>query len=257
MALVNQNGTSLRDQSADYFESGLSGWWSSLAQADLDGDGDQDLIGGNFGLNSQLIAGPEKSLRLYVADFDQNGSLDPILECFIKEDHYPYPSRDELLDQMVSMRSRFTDYASYSSAKLSDLLTPAELSMASRLEITTLETVYFENTNSGFKAKPLPRLAQAFPVYAILPIDLNGDGHLDLILGGNQNQTRIRIGKIDAGLGLILIGDGKGGFQPLTPDQSGLGIKGDIKSILSLNSPSQRILLFGINQQALQIYRLP
>ncbi|HSF52860.1 MAG TPA: VCBS repeat-containing protein [Algoriphagus sp.] len=255
-ALINQSGKSFENQPSKYFPENLSGCWSSLIQADLDGDGDLDLVAGNFGLNSQLIANSEKSLRLYAADFDQNGSLDPILECFIGDGHYPYPTRDELLDQMVSMRSKFTDYASYSKAKMTDLFSVQELEKAIKLEIQTLETTYFENTETGFKPHILPRLAQSFPVYSILPIDLNQDGKLDLILGGNQSQTRIRIGKIDAGLGLVLLGNGKGSFNPLTPEESGLGIKGDIKSILDLKAGDSNLLIFGINQHKPEVYRI-
>ncbi len=255
-ALINIDGSSFEDQSAQYFPDNLSGWWSSLIQADMDGDGDLDLIAGNFGLNSQLIANSEKSIRLYAADFDQNGSIDPILECYIGDDHYPYPSRDELLDQMVSMRSKFTDYASYSKAKMTDLFSAQELEKALQLEIQTLESMYFEKTANGFIPQPLPRLAQVSPVYSILATDINHDGNLDLILGGNQNQTRIRIGKIDAGLGLVLLGNGKGRFTPLSPAESGLGIKGDIKSILPLETSDSKYLIFGINQQNPEVYKI-
>lgn len=255
-ALINKDGRSFEDQSARYFPDNLYGWWSSLIQADMDGDGDLDLIAGNFGLNSQLTANQEYPIRLYSADFDQNGSIDPILECFIGDGLYPYPSRDELLDQMVSMRSKFTDYASYSKAKMSDLFSVQEMEKASKLEIQTLESIYFEKTANGFVPQPLARLAQVSPVYSILATDINHDGNPDLVLGGNQNQTRIRIGKMDAGLGLVLLGDGKGQFTPLTPSESGLGIKGDIKSILHLESSDSKYLIFGINQQNPEVYKI-
>jgi hypothetical protein len=254
-ALINK-GNIFEDQTSTYFVEELSGWWGSLEKADMDGDGDFDLVAGNFGLNSPFEANPQKSLRLYASDFDQNGSIDPILECFVGDKMYPYPSRDELLDQMVSMRSRFTDYASYSKATMEDLFTKEELENSQILEANTLESVYLENTGAGFQAKKLPRLAQSFPIYSILPIDVTGDGNLDLILGGNQSFTRIRIGLIDAGLGLVLEGDGKGNFTPMSPSESGLAIKGDIKSILSIPMDSCIQILFGINQKPLKSYQI-
>ena len=203
-----------------------------------------------------LVAGPEKPIRLFAADFDQNGSLDPIMEYFIGDSYFSYPSRDELLDQMVSMRSKFTDYASYSKAKLTDLLSPQEIEQALNREIHKMESYYFENTGKGFQAKILPRLAQSFPIYSILISDINRDGEMDLILGGNQNQTRIRIGKMDAALGLVLVANGKGGFTPLSPEESGLGIKGDIRSILQLTAGNSEYLIFGINQQKPEVYQI-
>ncbi|MEN2282727.1 VCBS repeat-containing protein [Algoriphagus sp. SE2] len=253
--LIN-TGSGFENQTQKYFQSGLSGWWGSLAKGDFDGDGDMDLVAGNFGLNSQFEANENKVLRLYASDFDKNGSIDPILECFVGDKMYPFPSRDELLDQMVSMRSKFTDYASYSTATMQDLFTEKELENAQVLEANILESVYLENTQSGFIVKKLPKLAQSFPIYAILPFDINGDGNLDLILGGNQTYARIRIGKIDAGLGLVMLGDGKGNFQTISPNESGLAIKGDIKSIIPVKTLGTTQILFGINQQPLQSFQI-
>ncbi|WP_297338283.1 VCBS repeat-containing protein [Algoriphagus sp.] len=253
-ALINQKGESFVDHTPHYFPQPLSGWWSALSQADLDGDGDLDLIAGNFGENSQFEVNEEKKLRLFSADFDQNGSIDPILECYIGDGYYPFASRDELLDQMVSMRSKFTDYESYSKAKISDLFSQKELDQAQYLEANTLSSYYFEQTPEGFKPHKLPRLAQAFPIYAIQITDLNQDGNLDLILGGNNRQSRIRVGNLDAGLGLVLQGNSKGGFEALTPKQTGIRIKGDIKSLLEFSLGEKNFILVGVHGQSLELY---
>ncbi|GMQ24274.1 VCBS repeat-containing protein [Algoriphagus sp. oki45] len=254
-ALIQENGA-FSDQSDAFFPPHLSGWWHSLHQVDWDGDGDLDLILGNFGLNSPLKANPEAPMTLHAHDFDQNGSIDPIIECLIGEGFYPFPSRDELLDQMVSMRSKFTDYASYSKAEMKDLFSQEQLDQAQKLQIETLETLLLENTPNGFIPKKLPKLAQSFPVFAIHSIDINKDGHLDLILGGNQNQSRIRIGRIDAGHGLVLLGNSKGEFTSALPEETGIAIRGDIRSILEVKSGESSYLIFGINQQPVKSFIL-
>ena len=254
-ALILENGK-LIDRSKEYFPEHLSGWWNTLKQTDLDGDGDLDLILGNLGLNTQLKASAQFPLNLYAGDFDQNGSIDPIIECYVGDGMYPFPSRDELLDQMVSMRSKFTDYASYSKAKMGDLFSKEELEKAEKLGIHTLESILLENVGGRFQVKTLPRIAQSFPVYAISVLDINQDGILDILLGGNQSFARIKIGKMDSGKGLVLVGDSSGEFTPLSPSQSGLEIKGDIKSILDFHQGSVQFLIFGINQKPVQVYQV-
>nr|HAD52676.1 RNA-binding protein [Algoriphagus sp.] len=253
--LINQQGKTFSNQTDQYFKDNRSGWWTALHASDVDGDGDLDIIAGNFGNNSQFKVSEEKKLRLYASDFDQNGSIDPILECYIGEEAYPFASRDELLDQMVSMRSKFTNYESYADAKLQDLFSQKDLDAAQILEANSLSSFVFENTGTGFIAKKLPSLAQAFPIFQIQTGDFDQDGHIDLLLGGNQRQTRIRIGNIDAGLGLVLKGDGKGNFQTAYPFESGLAIKGDIKSVLPIEVAGKNFLLFGIHGQALELYQ--
>lgn len=253
---INLQGKGFENRTEDYFDRQLSGKWSALRAADFDGDGDLDLIAGNFGLNSQLKASDAEPLTLVYDDFDGNGSVDPILVHYIKGEPYPYMSRDELLDQMYGMRSKFTDYESFAEARLEDILSKRQLEKAEKLMINELRTVYLENQNGSFKVHELPMEAQFAPVYAIGLLDHNEDGNLDFVLGGNQNTTRLRLGVMDANFGQLYEGNGEGGFTFVSSPDSGLAFSGDVKSLEIIDLSYLKLLLVGINNQGVSAYLL-
>ena len=114
---INKKGQ-LEDRSSDYVPAYTEGFWNCIQASDFDGDGDVDFIAGNVGSNNQMKPANDKPVSLYFADYDNNGSIDPIIDYYIKDASYPYPSRDELIEQLPSFRKRFTDYKSYSTAKI-------------------------------------------------------------------------------------------------------------------------------------------
>jgi enediyne biosynthesis protein E4 len=156
---------------------------------------------------------------------------------------------------MYSMRNKFTDYASYANANIEQVLTKDQLKNASILRVTELKTLYLENNGDKLTPKDLPIEAQFAPVHAIYPLDVDGDGNLDFILAGNQSYTRLRIGVMDANQGQLFKGDGNGNFTFVPQLESGLKIKGDVKSILRLSSQPE-YLHFGINNSEVKSYKL-
>ncbi|MDF9801144.1 hypothetical protein OKW21_006407 [Catalinimonas alkaloidigena] len=253
---INRGEKGFEDATEQYFERPISGLWNKLTLADFDNDGDQDIVAANFGLNSQLKVSYEEPLRMVYHDFDGNGSVDPILTYYIQGKPYPFASRGELLDQIYSMRQKYTTYADYADAQLEDIFSEKELQEARVLTAETLETMYLENKDGKFIPLKLPKEAQFAPVYAIATLDYNNDGNLDLILAGNQSAIRIRMGVMDANYGQLFEGDGKGNFTYVPQTKSGLDLKGDVKSFESIRIKDETYLLIGINNSGIESYKL-
>ena len=251
--LSNKNGK-LTDLSDQHFPDALKGWWNRLQLADMDDDGDLDLIAGNWGLNSPIKVSEEQPATMLYNDFDNNGSVDPLICYFIKGKSYPMASRDEMTDQMVSLRQKFPTYAAYANTTIDNILTPDQLKSAKQLTANYFETTYFENNKGSFQAKKLPLQANFFPVFAISTGDFDHDGKADILLAGNTDHARIKVGKMDAGYGVLLKGDGKGHFEYVPQLKSGLSVRGCTRDLIQLKGKKENRVIFGVNNQVPLIY---
>ena len=201
--LINHNGK-LLNQTKDFMDQDYSGWWNSLAVADVNHDGFPDLIIGNQGLNTQYASTNSEPAEMYYKDFDGNGSIDPILCFYIHHKSYPYLTRDELFNQMTVMRTRFPTYQNFASATIDSLFTPDEMQGAHHLIANDFKTVCFlSNHSKRLHEKQLPIEAQNSPVFTITLFDYDHDGNTDLLLCGNINRARLRFGKYDANYGFF------------------------------------------------------
>ena len=223
----------------------------------MDGDGDVDLIVGNLGLNAALKTSPDAPVRVYMKDFDANGTLDHLLTTYKNGIAYPFASPDELFQQIPSLAPNYATYADFGDSRLEDIFTPKQLRDALVEEVVTFATTYFENNGDGiFAPRALPTEAQFAPVYAILADDFDDDGHQDLMLAGNFYGVRPRRGRYDASYGLLLRGDGQGGFEPLTLEASNLIIEGQIRALQPLrHADGSRLILAARNDASLQVFR--
>lgn len=248
--LINLNGK-LENRTSTYFDKQYTGWWNKLLIRDFNHDGKPDFIIGNLGLNTQCKASDKQPAEMYYKDFDDNGSVDPVLCFYIKDTSYPYVTRDELLDQMSNMRTRYTDYKSYADAKIKDIFTTNELKEANHLQANFLKTALFVSGADGkLHEKELPLQAQYSPVFSITLVRNDQAGNEDILLCGNINKARLRFGKYDANYGVLLKNDGKGNFSYINQPQSGFHLTGDVRSVINISNT----LLFGINQSGVKAY---
>lgn len=238
-----------------YFDKSYYGWWKTIALADIDKDGDLDIIAGNWGSNAQFKPSDKEPMELYYDDFDKNGYLDPILSYYIQSKSHPMASRDEMTDQIVGLRQRFVTYDAYSKASLEDIFSKEQIEKSPKLIANHMKTSLFLNVAGKYKYVELPIEANFSPVYSIVSEDFNGDGHIDVLLAGNVEQTRIKIGRTDANMGCLLVGDSKGNFKYIPQLHSGLSIKGCVRSLIVMtDGKKEKFIVSGINSgKALKI----
>ncbi len=230
-----------------------TGWWTSLAVADIDGDGDDDIIAGNFGLNTPLKTSSNEPVEIYYSDIDGNGVIDPFLSSYSEGKPWPFVGMDDANKQVPSLRKKFYEYTSYATAGIKDVYpSSVKLEDVPKMSAAELRTVYLENTGNGFAMHQLPVEAQYAPVYAICVQDVNNDGYKDVLLFGNNKYNRLRIGQLDANHGILLAGDGKGGFTYVPQYKSGLNVRADVRSATILDNK----LVIGVNNGPVRVYQL-
>ncbi len=248
---INKKGK-LVDESATWITLPMNGLWNKILAEDMDNDGDLDLVIGNHGLNSQIKASESQPAEITFKDFDDNGTIDPIMTYYLDGKSYPMPSRDDLLEHLPMLKKKFTDYKSYADAQITDLFSSSELAGSTTLKANNLQTIYLENTGKSLKIKTLPKEVQFSPVYAMATADVNNDGKKDLILGGNLSTARIKFGKYDASNGTVLFGDGKGNFSYVSSNKTGLNLKGDVRSMEIVGKK----LIVGVNNEKVRVFKL-
>ncbi len=250
--LINENGK-FSDKSDEFLDDAYKGWWNTIDVNDLDGDGDMDFIAGNLGMNNQMKPSVESPVTLQYADYDGNGSVDPILFYHIQGKSFPYASRDELIAQLPMLKKRFVDYESYSSAVYNTIFTEKEQKLSKELVATTFETsVFINDIHKRFSRIPLPIQAQFAPVFSIAAVDVNGDDILDIVLGGNLEKTRVRTGKYTGNNGFVFTGTADGSYHYLNQSNSGLNVSGDVRKIIV----DENRLLFGRNNSYVMAYEI-
>jgi hypothetical protein len=240
-----------------------NGLWRSLQAADIDKDGDIDFIAGNMGLNNKYHASQDRPMMLYAKDIDINGSIDIIPAYYIKNNKgvyelFPAIDRTQFAEEIPYIKKKYLLNKEYAKVNMDELFKGIDMKDMMVLKCETTATVWIENLGNGhFKMHQLPLEAQFAPVNAIVAADLDHDGNIDLLLGGNEYQAEISTGRYDASYGLFLKGDGRGLFTPVKPTQSGFIVIGDMKNLKTITNKNQhQFVLAAINNDSLKCFEI-
>jgi enediyne biosynthesis protein E4 len=232
------------------------GWWNSLVAGDFDNDGDTDYVAGNLGLNTEYRASGSEPVRIHAADFDHNGSVDPVISRYVLGKSHPVAARDLMIAQMAGMKGRFRRYIDFATATLEQTLSEDERARAFVARSVHFASSYVENRGGGeFALRSLPLPAQIAPAYGMLTGDYDSDGNLDVAIVGNSYAPETQGGWHDASIGSVLLGNGDGTFRYRNGAESGLFVDGDAKGIAEVMLDATRtLMLVTQNNDSLRVF---
>lgn len=234
-----------------------NGLWQTIASADLNNDKLPELIVGNWGQNSKLQANVERPLSMIVGDFDKNQKSECLIQWFAPEDDKSslFASKNDLANQLPMIKKEALKNSEYASKDITDLLDKSQLALGQTSIVNNLSSsVLWNRGEMRFDLEALPNEAQYSPIFAIAPSDINADGFIDIVLGGNVYGLKPEIGRLDSSNGLVLENRGDETYSALHKNESGLYIKGEIRSITPVQVVNgNSSFIFGINNSE---YRL-
>jgi hypothetical protein len=235
----------------------LFGWWQSLAVADVNGDGKEDLVLGNIGENFYLKPSGEKPAKLWVKDFDNNGTVDQFLTQTINGRDMPVFLKRDVTDQFPGLKKENLKHRDYAKKSIQDLFGESTVKTAAQYLFNQCGSVVaINNGNGSFTVKPLPARAQLSSLNAVCMSDINGDGKPDLVTGGNLFTFPPQFGRLDASYGDVFLNNGKGDFTWVANAKTGINLRGEVKAITEIKTRAGRHFLFTQNNETPVLYRM-
>ncbi len=247
---------SLIDKTLDYGMSNTKGWWNTIEIHDYDNDGDKDIIAGNLGHNIKYKASQEEPFKLYVDDFDKNGSNDVYLGYYENGQCFPVRGRQCSSQQMPFVKDKFKDYNEFGLATIDKVLEDHISETTIIQEVQTFSsTIFVNNGASGFEPLILPNEAQISPIYGIAIDDFDKDGKEDIFLAGNMYYREVETTRSDAGKGCLLSFGEDGSINISRTDKTGVSADRDVRDIAVLNGNNTSLLVIANNNDAIQVYK--
>ena len=247
---LNQNGQLQR--AAPSSLEATNGWWNTVEVADIDSDGDLDILAGNLGLNSKLKVSQEKPVSLAVKDIDDNGTIEQLLIHYVGDEKRLFATKDEITSQLVDVKNRFTSYTDFAQASVSEVFPSDMLAGAEQYNAYEFRSGVFINGGElNFRFQPFPTQAQFAPVNAIYLTDVNEDNKIDILTAGNFYEVTIERGRYDASYGTLLKNVGEGQFIWVPNMRSGIYIDGQVRDLAELEYNGQEIITVARNKQSL------
>jgi enediyne biosynthesis protein E4 len=231
------------------------GWWNCIELADLTGDGNMDFIAGNLGTNIKYKTSHEEPFQVFADDFDDNGTFDIYLGYYQDGKCFPVRGRECSSQQMPFVKAKFPSYDKFSEATIYDVI-GSKAETALNLKADVFETVVFRNKgNFEFEMIKLHNKAQFSTVQSIIVHDFNQDGIKDILLSGNYYEREVETTRSDASMGLLMLGDGKMNFEPVTPYKSGFYARGNARDMVLMNVGGKPVIIVANNSGAIESFR--
>jgi len=253
--LQNKEGIFERVQNEDLGLSDMTGWWFSIEQADIDNDGDIDLIVGNLGENYKYQATIEKPFKVFAKDFNDSGSTDIVLSYPQGGNYYPVRGKQCSSQQLPELKEKFKDYNSFAQADITTIYSDLGLSNALELNASTFSSYVLINDKGIFRKLKMPNYAQISSINDILVEDFDNDGVKEILLAGNLYASEVETTRNDASYGCLLTFDKNGeNMLALKPAESGLYSMGDVKKVGKIKIGGQQCVITATNNGPISIH---
>ncbi|MCA9263497.1 MAG: VCBS repeat-containing protein [Planctomycetales bacterium] len=249
----------LQAQSSEGQLSQHLGWWNGIAAGDVDEDGDMDYVVTNFGLNTKYHPSPSDPVAIYFGVFGDHEEPRIVEAKMSHGELLPVRGKSCSQNAMPFLQQKFPTYHEFAIAGLTDIYTQTCLDQALKRTANDLQSSLLINDGQGnFEVRPLPRLAQTSPAFGVVVLDVDLDSHLDIVLAQNFFGPQLETGRMDGGLGVVLLGDGQGGFAALSPAESGIVVPEDAKSLVATDVDGDQFpeLLVGLNDDVVKQFAI-